>query len=149
MILPEFETEIRYTVPVHGFEKQGPFAESVMDYNHVNTVDLYEMSPYYVYSGGDYPLSSFQNLKLPEGKRILLVRDSYSCAVAPFLSLAVGEVITFDLRYNDEKLTDCIERTDPDLVMVLYNPGSLPQRALRSGRAQTARALSYNRHAPY
>ncbi len=123
VLLPNFGTKLRYEVPVHQFYKEGKFSETVMDYAHVETVDYYNKSPYYVYSGGDYPLSHITNLNQPDGKKVLLVRDSFSCAVAPFLSLAVGQVDTFDLRYNDASLKDYISESQPDIVIFLYNPG--------------------------
>ncbi len=123
ILLPKFETNLRYEVPNHNFSKTGSFNETVMDYAHVKTTDYYNKSPYYVYSGGDYPLSHITNLNQQNGKKILLVRDSFSCAVAPFLSLAVGQVDTFDLRYNDTPLKDYITESDPDIVIFLYNPG--------------------------
>ena len=123
VLLPKFETNLRYQVPNHSFDKQGSFDETVMDYAHVKEIDYFEKSPYYVYSGGDYPLSHITNLNNPGGKKILLVRDSFSCAVAPFLSLAVGQVDTFDLRYNDTPLKDYITKSNPDIVLFLYNPG--------------------------
>ena len=123
LITPRFDTHLRYTVPVHDLVREGDFTQSVLDFSHVDTIDLYEMSPYYVYSGGDYPNSTIENLNAPDGKKVLLVRDSFSCAVAPFLSLAVGQLDTFDLRYNTEPLTDYIARTRPDAVLIMYNAG--------------------------
>lgn len=123
VLLPKFETNLRYQVPNHSFDKQGSFHETVMDYAHIEETDYFEKSPYYVYSGGDYPLSHITNLNRSDGKKVLLVRDSFSCAVAPFLSLAVGQVDTFDLRYNDTALKDYIAESRPDIVLFLYNPG--------------------------
>ena len=123
ILLPAYETAISYTVPVHDYYKEGSFEDAVIDYNHIEPVDYYNKSPYYVYSGGDYPLSQIKNLKNPDGPKILLVRDSYSCATAPFLALGVGQVDTFDLRYNDQPLIDYIAESKPDAVVFLYNPG--------------------------
>lgn len=130
VLLPDFETNIRYEVPNHGFYKEGAFEQTVMDYAHVETTDYYNKSPYYVYSGGDYPLSHFKNLNQPDGKKVLLVRDSFSCAVAPLLSLAVGQVDTFDLRYNDSSLKEYIDVSKPDIVVFLFNPGVLRDDAM-------------------
>ncbi len=125
VLLPQFETKLRYDVPVHSFSKEGAFQDTVMDYAHVQTKDYYNKSPYYVYSGGDYPLTHIKNLNNPNGKKILLIRDSFSCAVAPFLALAAGQVDTFDVRYNDTPVQDYIAESQPDIVIVLYNAGAI------------------------
>ena len=123
LLLPTYETAISYAIPIHNFYKEGSFEETVIDYSHIEPVDYYNKSPYYVYSGGDYPLSQIKNQKNTGGPKLLLVRDSFSCAVAPFLALGVGQVDTFDLRYNKQPLVEYIEESDPDAVVFLFNPG--------------------------
>lgn len=60
----------------------------------------------------------------PDGPRIILIRDSFSCALAPFLALSCGELITVDLRYYDGHLLTELSDLQPDLVVLLYTAGS-------------------------
>jgi len=57
---------------------------------------------------------------------VLLIRDSFACAAAPFLALQTGELHVCDVRngsyYVGDKLNmkEYIEQIKPDYVLVLY-----------------------------
>ena len=70
-------------------------------------------------------MARIYNEENPEGQRILLLRDSYACALTPFLALDCGELITIDLRYFHDDLLTYVDWLDPDLVMVMYTAGSV------------------------
>ena len=92
--------------------------------------DYYNGSPYVTYSGGDFRLQIMKNNLTPDGKKILLVRNSYSCVVAPFLALQTSELHVCDMRdfsyFVGEKLNleEYIKEISPDYVIVLYNGAS-------------------------
>ena len=50
----------------------------------------------------------------------MLLRESFSCALAPFLALSCSELTTIDLRHFQGDLMETIEGLEPDLVMTLY-----------------------------
>ena len=60
-------------------------------------------------------------------KKILLIRDSFACVVAPFLALQTSELHICDMRnyeyYVGEKLNaeEYIKQIKPDYVIVLYS----------------------------
>ena len=66
---------------------------------------LYERSyldkkdKYSSFLGGNQPLCVLKNEDNPDGGKILLVRDSYSDSLAPFLAQSFSEVHLLDLRY--------------------------------------------------
>lgn len=68
----------------------------------------------------------YNNLN-PKGKKILMIRDSFSCVVAPFLSLQTSELHICDMRdfeyYVGDKLNaeEYIKQIAPDYVIVLYS----------------------------
>ena len=64
------------------------------------------------------------NRKNPEGPKVLLVRDSFACALTPFLALSCSELITVDLRYFQGDLLETVEAQQPDLVLTLYTASS-------------------------
>ena len=49
--------------------------------------------------GGNKPLCVIKNEAIPDGGKILLIRDSYSDSLAPFLAQSFSEVHLLDLRY--------------------------------------------------
>lgn len=62
----------------------------------------------------------------PKGEKVLLIRDSFACVVAPFLALQTSELHICDVRddehYVGDKLNmeEYIEQIKPDYVLVLY-----------------------------
>lgn len=60
--------------------------------------DAYRANAYLTYSGGDFRLQIMKNELNPNGKKILLIRDSFSCVIAPFLALQTSELHIIDDR---------------------------------------------------
>lgn len=124
LISPKFETQLTFSLPYHGITKSGTFLETVIDKSHIETKDLYNKNPYAMYTGGDFPINIITNDKQSE-KKILMVRDSFGCAIVPFLSLVCQELDVIDLRYyTDQSLMSYVETTQPDLVIIMYNPSA-------------------------
>ena len=117
---PKFETSLTYSSPTSNFERTGSFNESVCFPERVEEKDWFNGNPYTYYSGGDYALATMTNHKNPNGPRIVLLRESFSCALAPFLALSCSELTTIDLRHFQGDLMETIEGLEPDLVMTLY-----------------------------
>lgn len=63
----------------------------------------------------------------PDGKKILMVRDSYACVIAPFLSLYTSELHTCDMRNFNKSagkkvnVEEYIKEISPDYVILLYS----------------------------
>ena len=130
VITPNFDTALEVWSSRDGCARRGTLADCLF-YPELFDADPYEASLYDFYCGGDEWMD-IRNLAAEKGltycgngKRILLVKDSASLVVIPWLSLACGEIRTYDLRFEDERLPDLIASWQPDLVMVLYNPGAL------------------------
>ncbi len=75
---------------------------------------------YAYFLGGNQPLCVIKNPDA-QGGRLLVVRDSYSDSLAPFLAEAFQEVHLFDLRYNNMSLTQYVADNGIDQVLVLYS----------------------------
>ena len=60
------------------------------------------------------------NHKNQEGPKVVLLRESFSCTLAPFLALSCSELTTIDLRHFSGDLMETIQELEPDLVMTLY-----------------------------
>jgi len=125
---PKEDTQFTYTVPMLGIKREGPFVTSLLFPERLADVDLYNENPYAIYAGGDYLLSRAVNEDLPEGKRVLILRDSFGCGLTPFLSLCCGEVMTMDPRQfngNQDIMMNYIDWLEPDLIIVMNTTGSL------------------------
>ena len=117
---PKFDTNLTYACPAYGFTRTGPFNQSVCFPERVEEQDWFNGNPYTYYAGGDYPLATITNHNNPDGPRIVMLRDSFACALTPFLALSCSELVTIDLRYFEGDLLDTIGSYDPDLVLTLY-----------------------------
>ena len=121
---PKFETHLTYASADGGFERTGPFNQSVCFTERVEQMDWFNGNPYTYYSGGDYGMATMTNHNNPNGPKIVLLRESFSCALAPFLALSCSELTTIDLRYYQGDLLETIEGLEPDLVMTMYAASS-------------------------
>lgn len=74
---------------------------------------------YAYFMGGNQPLYVIE--KDNGGPRVLVVRDSYSDSLAPFLTLNCSEVHLFDPRYNRTSIPAYVAEHDIDAVIVLYS----------------------------
>lgn len=121
LIYPKFPTDLTFSVPSKEVLKEGKFEDAVFDYSHL-VYDYYNKSPYSVYTDGDHPYNLIVNNSVENGKKAILIRDSFSCVTAPYLSLCFSELHIFDMRYELEaSIYDYIEEIGPDLVIVAYN----------------------------
>ncbi len=118
---PKFETSFTYTADGFFEERNGSFDQTLLFPERLEPKDYFAGNPYTLYSGGDYPLGRMRNHLNPDGPRILLIRDSFSCAMAPFLALQCGELMTMDMRYFKDDLAAYLDWLQPDLVMVMYS----------------------------
>ena len=121
---PLFDTNLTYACPAYGFERTGDFETSVCFPERVAERDWFNGNPYTYYAGGDYPIAAITNHNNPDGPRVVLLRDSFACALTPFLSLSCSELVTIDLRYFEGELLETIGSYGPDLVLTLYTAGS-------------------------
>jgi hypothetical protein len=125
---PKFATDFTYSVPMSGIQREGPFAVSLLFPERLADTGYYDTNAYTIYAGDDYLLARSVNLNNPDGKRILILRDSFGCALTPFLSLACQEVIAIDPRNfngDQDSMMDYIDWLEPDLVIVMNTTGSL------------------------
>lgn len=125
LLTPKFETALRFSVPSQGIDREGSFAEALLFPENLSNADKMHSAAYDVYCGGQYDLLRVENLLDGNGKRLLVLQDSFSLVVIPFLSLGYEQVEYLDLRLWDGDLLRYVEETEPDLVLVLYNPGAL------------------------
>ncbi len=81
---------------------------------------LDEKDKYAMFLGGNQPLALIENSKGGEQK-ILIIRDSYSDSLAPFLTAHFGEIYLWDFRYNKESVSAFIKEKEIDRVLICYS----------------------------
>ncbi len=75
---------------------------------------------YSYFMGGNQPLCILETEK-NDGPKVLVIRDSYSDSLAPFLTERCSEVHLYDLRYNLNSVQAYVEQNEIDQVVVLYS----------------------------
>ena len=89
-------------------------SDSLYFYSHLSEDDKYP-----VFLDGNHAITEITNSKAPEGT-ILLVKDSFSHSLAPFLAENYRKVILVDMRYYKLSVSDLAKSEKAERVVVLY-----------------------------
>ena len=82
---------------------------------------LEEKDKYPFFLGGNQPLCVVESSKPGAEGNLLLVRDSFSDTLAPFLTQNFAQIHLMDLRYYKTSVARYAEEHDIDQVLVLYS----------------------------
>ena len=82
---------------------------------------LTEKDQYASFLGGNAPLYVVRNPDSATDRKILIVRDSYSDSLAPFLSRYFSEVHLLDLRYYRTSVAQYAEENGMDQIFACYS----------------------------
>ena len=82
---------------------------------------LAEKDKYASFLGGNMPLYIVRNENAPMDRKLLVVRDSYSDSLAPFLSQTFSEIHLLDLRYYRMPVAQYAEENNMDMIFVCYS----------------------------
>ena len=102
-------------ITVTAYPKGQPEPGVLYDKSYLEKKDKYSM-----FLGGNKPLAVLENPQAQGGK-LLVIRDSYSDALAPFLAQSWQEVHLFDVRYNLNSVQQYVEENHIDQVLVLFS----------------------------
>ena len=101
---------------VTSWRSGAPEPGSLYDCSYLEQKDKYS-----AFLGGNQPLCVIKNENNPDGGKLLLIRDSYSDALAPFLAQSFSEVHLLDLRYYRASAARYAEENGIDHIAVLYS----------------------------
>lgn len=87
---------------------------SMYFYNHLEEDDKYP-----VFIDGNHALTEITNSNA-KGGTILLVKDSFSHSLAPFLAENYSKIILVDMRYYKMSVSQIVEQEKPKQVVFLY-----------------------------
>lgn len=121
-IVPNFDTLLHMTNVEGRYNLEGDFSIFINESDKEKSSDLYSYNAHYNYLGNN-SLDSIHNFYCPEGKKVLIVKDSFSIVIIPFLSLCTSDVYVWDMRSNPDGLYDYIQENDIDLVILAYTTG--------------------------
>ena len=131
LITPKFDTSLRFYASRESLEREGSFRDTLIFEEHLEQDSVFYPLTYVTYCGSDYALlelsnrSSMMELEMQSTpKRIVLIKDSFSEVVIPFLSLCYDEILCIDMRTLYRSAFMYIDEFQPDAVVVLYNPGA-------------------------
>lgn len=131
VIVPMFDTQYDYRVPrrVEAIFKEGSFEDVFINRKNLSGEEL-DTNTYGVYCDGDHNKEIVKNEKASNAKKIVLIRDSFSCTLMPYLSLYTNQVITFDLRlYKARSIYSYLQKhPEIDTVIMAYNPSSISEQ---------------------
>lgn len=114
MFYPKYETSFVKEIPSNGWMLTGEFKDVMYA--------MWDIPTYNVWNHGIVPLKTYRNEKLPvEQPRILLLTESYSDVVSPFLACAYANIDEIDLRLFNGSLKTYVEETKPDIVISMYS----------------------------
>ena len=88
-------------------------------------LDRLSHKPYTIlFIDGNHALTEITNTNAKNGT-ILLIKDSFSHSLAPFLAENYSKVVLVDLRYYKESVSDLVTTYNPEQVVVLYGIDNL------------------------
>ena len=89
-------------------------ANAVYDMKKANSRDPYEF-----FMSGNQPLVKIKNPKNPDGKKLIVFRDSFASSLMPLLAQGYSEVTMVDLRYmNSMLLEQMVDFSDAQILFI-------------------------------
>lgn len=130
MPIPLFENTIRYQVPREedSIDRTGDFETAFIESANLKK-GPFRINTYAAYCDGDHYKEKVTNKKALNKRNILLIRDSFSGTLMPYLALYTKNITTLDLRqYKARSVYDYIRlHPEIDTVIVAYNPSSITE----------------------
>ena len=93
--------------------------DNVTEYGIGSPVFDLTKNNYLLFFGGDNPLMEITNKSNPDGKTVLVIKDSYANAFLPWLVASSRKVIVIDPRSFGGSLVEEVKRYNADEVLVL------------------------------
>ena len=135
LIWPKYRTDFDFTASSAAgkIERHGDFRDVMFKTDNLKK-DYFNVNTYATYIGGDYKRNTIINNLSDNRKEVLMLRDSFSCALLPFMSLGVRDITTIDLRhYKSMTIKEYIEKKKPDIVLICYNPSVFSEQTFDFG----------------
>lgn len=121
VITPKYDTDMSVKIAGSGEILKGTFEDTIIHRECITPDNLLnkDRTAYDTYMLGNHDLIEIKNNNINNGKRALLILDSFGCVVAPYLSQNFQQLDCIDLRSYTGSLKDYIEETSPDVVIYM------------------------------
>ncbi|MEG1720422.1 MAG: DHHW family protein [Pseudoflavonifractor sp.] len=107
-------------VPDPGVQVTSWFSEQPEPGKLYDWARLEKKDKYPFFMGGNQSLAVIKNPQV-QGPKILILRDSYTDSLVPFLTAHFSEIHLFDLRYNRNSVPQYIKNNGIDMAVMLYS----------------------------
>ncbi len=115
--IPAFDTALTLQIG-EDTPQSGSFRETVLFSDQLKTKPYKDYFPYSVFLNGDHGCVRIRNTAMPDGARLLLIKDSFTNCMAPYLALCCAQVDLLDVRSYTGSAADYVARMRPDAVCV-------------------------------
>lgn len=114
LLHPLFDTNFKKYIADYDLVIEGTF-DDVM-------YAMFDLPTYNTWNHGIKAIKTYRNQNIDDAQpKILLLTESYSDVISPFLACAYANVDEIDLRVFNGSLQRYIEETQPDLVVSMYS----------------------------
>ena len=132
LVTPKKETD--FTVNYYSdYGGTGSFDEVLIDMRAVEKIDYYNISTYSAYLYGNNAATSIKNNNVHNGKRLMILSDSFCKCVVPILAQEIEYIDVVDRRYFTGSIMSYAEQFRPDTVIVAYNPTMISEDSSHGG----------------
>ena len=132
LIIPNYTTDLEVYYQHLDKTLKGTISETLFDWSHLEGDNLLTMDQYWFYGYGSKPLIQIHNNLKKDGKRMLIVKESFANCMYPYLSNAAEYVDVIDVRHYTESLHEYIAETNPDTVVVIYSANGFTPGSMKS-----------------
>ncbi|PKM51777.1 MAG: hypothetical protein CVV02_03965 [Firmicutes bacterium HGW-Firmicutes-7] len=122
LITPKFDTSLQLQIPSKKVNNEGRFEDVVYNMAEFERIDYYKSSPYDAHLYENNAVSLMHNNKVSDGKKMLILKESFSLVVLPYLALGVEDIEVLDVRKFTGSVKTYIKESKPNMVLVMYNP---------------------------
>ncbi len=130
---PLYTTDYTVYNSYDGSEKTGSVEETLYWYERLDEDSLYDGNKYEFYGYSDQTLIRIHNNQSTDGRKILVLKESYANCMIPYLAAGVENLDVIDLRLFCGSIRSYIEDTNPDTVVVLYGLSSYEDDTVEEG----------------
>ncbi|MCM1538316.1 MAG: hypothetical protein NC254_07960 [bacterium] len=129
LLLPAYATRFTMEIPSRQMYLEGDFKEVFIFDEPLTSYDYYGEDSYDSYRTRNYPLIRIhnQNTENNRGKRLLIIRDSFSAPLIPYLAVDIEYVDCLYLESFNGSVKEYIRQTQPDIVLVAYCPPNIKE----------------------
>jgi alginate O-acetyltransferase complex protein AlgJ len=111
LYLPEYTEPQDIVQVIGGEEREGLYWEEYLD----------KKDKYSTFMGGNHSVEVVKNKNQNNGRKLLLLKDSYANSLVPFLCLHYSEIHVIDLRYYSQNVYEYVEENGITEAAAVYS----------------------------